>query len=346
MPHSPVTTDNVISKKENLGLRGLCITLIVLHNLAHNVIPFAENEAWFDPSKADFFINNVLGHPILGPISYLGWMGVPIFFFLSGYGLSEKYGKTMPSMFSFIKDHYLKLLLLACPFIIIGNLEVDEGKSLLQVLGQLTFLNQFFENNEIHPAAFWYLGVAFEFYILYALILRRIPAKWLCLISLAVSCSFYFYSDELVFLMNLHCIGWLLDFSLGMCAAQHPQWFRRIENVYCSIALLALLLFASVNEYVWYFSTTFAVLFFFSVKKHVKNKLLVFLGTISSFLYVCHPVIRDIWQHLKLDYMNGNLLYVFLSVCAYFLVCVLAAYLYGKLYKKVLALMHGAFSKK
>ena len=117
---------NGIAKNENLALRGICISLILLHNLVHNVVPFTENERFFDPEKADFFINNLMSHPILGSISYLGWLGVPVFFFLSGYGLSMKYESTISNAFTFIKNHYLKLLLLAGPFIIIGNLEVDE----------------------------------------------------------------------------------------------------------------------------------------------------------------------------------------------------------------------------
>ena len=39
--------DNSLSKDESLALRGICITMIVLHNLIHNVVPFHENEKWF-----------------------------------------------------------------------------------------------------------------------------------------------------------------------------------------------------------------------------------------------------------------------------------------------------------
>lgn len=81
--------DNSLSKDESLALRGICITMIVLHNLIHNVVPFHENEKWFNISNAEYFLNNITNHPILGSISYLGWLGVPMFFFLSGYGLQK-----------------------------------------------------------------------------------------------------------------------------------------------------------------------------------------------------------------------------------------------------------------
>lgn len=344
MPHTPATADNVISKKENLGLRGLCITLIVLHNLVHNRVPFIENEKWFDILNADYFINHIFGHPILGLISYLGWIGVPIFFFLSGYGLSKKYGSRIPNTLLFIKDHYLKLLLLAGPIILLKN--IVHVTPPLNVLGELTFLNNVFGDYEIHPGAFWYLRVAFQFYIVYALLLRRIPVKWLLIFSFVVMCSFLLFDNNTVKLMKYHSVGWMLDFSLGVFVAQHGQWLKRIENIFCSIALLALVLFSSVNGYAWYFSSTFAVLFFLSIKRHLTNRVMIFLGSITAFLYVTHTLIMELWLFLKLDYMNGNVLYIFLSVCGYFLVCVLAAYLYGKFYKKVLALMRGAFSQK
>ena len=344
MPHSLATTDNVISKKENLGLRGLCITLIVLHNLVHNRVPFIENEKWFDILNADYFINHIFEHPILGLISYLGWIGVPIFFFLSGYGLSKKYGSRIPNTFLFIKDHYLKLLILAGPIILLKN--IVHATPPLNVLGQLTFLNNLFDSIDIHPGAFWYLRVAFQFYILYALLLRHIPVKWLLVFSFVLMCSLLLYDNNTVKILKYHCIGWILDFSLGVFVAQHGQWLKRIEHIYWSLLLLILLLFSSINGYAWYFSSTLAVLFFLSIKRHLTNRVMLFLGSLSAFLYVTHTLIMELWLFWKLDYMIGNLLYIFLAVCAYFFVCVLAAYLYGKFYNKVLALMQGAFSKK
>lgn len=343
MTQQQLLNDICLSKNENLALRGFCIMFIVLHNLAHNVMPFEENEKWFNPEFANFFINNFFDHPILGSISYLGWLGVPIFFFLSGYGLSKKYGHSIQNTFSFITGHYLKLLLLAGPFILLKNIKI--GTPPLQVLAQLTFLNNLFENSSIYPAAFWYLRVAFEYYILYALILRRFPVKWLLVFAMLVTCSLFFLNDEVVKTMKYHSIGWLLDFSLGVYVAQHGQWLKRIENVYCSFLFFVMLVFSSINEYAWYFSCTFAVLFFLSIKRHLANRLMTFLGSISAFLYVIHPLIRDMWLHLKLDYMNGNLLHISLSVCTYFLLCVLVAYLYGLFYKRILVFIQGCFQR-
>lgn len=335
MTLTPQKKDNNLTWNENLGLRGLCITLIVLHNFIHNILTIQECEKFFYSERADFYLHSVLGHPITGTLSYLGWIGVPVFFFLSGYGLSSKYGRVVPNVFSFVSKHYLKLLLLAGPVILFKNL--NDGTPILDILGQLTFLNNLF-NRSIGPASFWFLRVAFEFYILYALVLRFIPPKLLLGFGIIVLCSYLFISEEVCLMMKNHFLGWLFDFSLGLYLAQNPRWIKRIENIYSSICLFALVMFSSVNFYAWPFSTTLTVLFFLSIKRYLTNRPLVFLGTISASLYVTHSVVRNIWQiqlnlDQNMDYMNGNRAYFILLVISFFLSAVIVAYLYGKLYK-------------
>ena len=343
MTHLAHNSDKSLSQDESMALRGICISLIVLHNFIHNVVPFAENEKWFNPENADFFINNIMSHPVLGSFSYLGWLGVPLFFFLSGYGLNKKYGNSIPNVITFIKSHYIKLLILAGPIILIKNIKL--GTSVFCVMGQLTFLNGFWGDTLIYPKAFWYLRVAFEFYIIYVLILRYIPPKVLLGCATLVTCSFLFFSNDIVRTMKYHCVGWSLDFALGIYSSHHPRWIKQTENVYCSVLLMVIGLFSSVNGCVWIFSSTIALMFFLSIKRFITNKLLVFMGTMSAFLFVTHPIVRDLWLHLNLDYMNGSRIYASVSVCSYLLTCLLIAVLYGWIYKRVLAFIQNLFFK-
>lgn len=328
-----------ISKNESLALRGLCISLIVLHNFIHHVVPFTENESIFNQSNADFFINNILNHPILGFFSYLGWIGVPMFFFLSGYGLSKKYGNLVPNKLSFIKWHYLKLLLLAGPVIILSNILVKTP--VLHILGQLTLLNNIYESNFIRPASFWFIRCALEFYILYAILLHRIPSRILLALAFIITCSFYCFSCPTIEVLKNHHIGWILDFSLGVYAAQYDNWKKYIENIYASVILFVLMIFSSVNEQTWIFSTTFAILFFLSIKRYITLKPIIYIGSISAFLYATHTAVRNVWERLdnSIDYMNSNVLLIFLSIGGYFVCSVIVAFLYGKYYKKVLSLI-------
>lgn len=88
--------NNILSKENSLILRGLAILAIMYHNFLHNPMwGFCiENERTFSQEKADAFFNT-LAHPSFSIgfefISFLGWIGVPVFVFLTGYGLAKNY---------------------------------------------------------------------------------------------------------------------------------------------------------------------------------------------------------------------------------------------------------------
>lgn len=327
-----------ISKNESLALRGLCITLVILHNFIHIVVPFTENEKYFDPAIADYFINHFFEHPMMGFFSYIGCYSLPMFFFLSGYGLKKKYNNDVPNKLSFIVWHYLKLVLLAGPVIILSNILVKTP--FLHITGQLTLLNHIFAYDFIRPASFWYIRTAFEFYILYAIILHRINPKILIGIAFIVSCSFYLVSWPVVEMLKYFFIGYFLEFSLGVFVAQYDYCIEYIENKWVSILLLVLLLFSSVNEQTWIFSSCISILFLLSIKKYLTNRVFIYIGSISALIYATHAVIRNVWHnHIFVDYMNGNVLLITLSISGYLITCVVAAVIYGKYYNTVISFL-------
>lgn len=80
-------------------MRGVAIVFIMLHNLLHLVIPTLENEFVFQIERTRFFMNEVFsgGVDVVQDIfSFLGWYGVAVFLFLSGYGLTLKYDIQSP----------------------------------------------------------------------------------------------------------------------------------------------------------------------------------------------------------------------------------------------------------
>ncbi len=83
-----------LSKEECATLRTIAILSIVVHNFAHKLPGAAvENEFAFNIENSINFSNKVLSSDFLIHIfSFWGHLGVPIFVFLSAYGLSLKYG--------------------------------------------------------------------------------------------------------------------------------------------------------------------------------------------------------------------------------------------------------------
>ena len=95
-------------------MRGIAIMAIMLHNYCH-WLNFAvkENEYQFHSDRAAAFWQSLTTPDGMLPIqllSFLGHYGVPVFLFLSGYGLVLKYERENEPSYRplpFIKFHYL-----------------------------------------------------------------------------------------------------------------------------------------------------------------------------------------------------------------------------------------------
>lgn len=115
-----------LTRQQCTLMRGVAIICIILHNYIHNLdLSLEENEFRFYALKSRIFTDMLAQ---FGPrdwmqiISYLGHYGVPVFIFLSGFGLVKKYESPrapQPSAARFIRFNYLKLLQLMLPVAII-----------------------------------------------------------------------------------------------------------------------------------------------------------------------------------------------------------------------------------
>ena len=89
----------MLTKSDNHLLKGIAILSIMLHNLLH-LLPgaVAENEFTFSARNIqrvlfEFHHSQEVWRMIASVFSHFGHYGVPIFLFLSGYGLVMKYEK-------------------------------------------------------------------------------------------------------------------------------------------------------------------------------------------------------------------------------------------------------------
>ena len=101
-----------LSQEDCYSLRTLAIICIVLHNFTH-CLPGAsrENEFTFSFDNVVYFYNSILSSDFfIHLFSFWGHLGVPIFVFLSAFGLSQKYGNmNQLNVFGFLFKHYKKL---------------------------------------------------------------------------------------------------------------------------------------------------------------------------------------------------------------------------------------------
>ena len=240
----------LLSRTESAALRGIAILGIILHNYCH-FLGFAvkENEYKFDSSRPMQFFDKLFSLDsdlFIHIFSFLGHYGVPVFLFISGYGLVKKYeahpqtGNENPSLreghsvgFAFIRKHFLKLFRLMIigylVFIGVYLLRHSDGAQVYSwdhVLTQLTMTINFFyfdPDHIIKPGPYWYFGLMLQLYILYILVIYRWRQNSLLIAlaagSILLEACFGNQQDWLNYI-RYNFIGGLLPFCMGIWAAR------------------------------------------------------------------------------------------------------------------------------
>lgn len=293
----------------------------MLHNYFH-MYPQILQESEFNYIKANidrFFdiLANGSSTAFYDIISFLGWYGVPVFVFLSGYGLVKRYeAPEAPKLepWPFIKKEWVKLfnlMWIAIAFLMLYtaiNSIIIHGriyfKPLLHFATALTSLNDIFAIVWVtNPGVYWYFGLAFELYILYALIVNSKSLKPLILTAIgcyAICMMCYQYpptaTEEFEEYLQLNFTGWTFCFLAGI-------WFARQQTL--SLAAITAIIAAGFilfvpsqsNLLTWQFSRLAAIVIIVVIglilgKIPYVNTLLLEIGRLSAYLFVVHPIVR------------------------------------------------------
>lgn len=293
----------------------MAIVLIVLHNFCHlvpNVV--AENEFKFFASRVarfEAFRGDTTKH-VFDILSFLGWYGVPVFMFLTGYGLVMKYerDRTPLKPGPFIGRNYLKLFFLMVPAVIvliISILTLNEpyGKldipPVLEAVLQLTMLpDLFIPWWTPEPGVFWYFGLTMEFYIIYAFLIHG-KSSWWMLPLVVLSLGLQFITDpgskDMEWIRH-NITGWMTVFAFGIIYGRCLHADRRI--IIAAIAASVLLIWPSMlNSFSWQFSILACVVIAIAVAKVSMlipgwRSFWIWTGRLSPYLFVAHPVARGI----------------------------------------------------
>ena len=184
------TVNMMLSRTECNILRGIAIVGIVLHNYCHWLRHIVqENEYQFNQHNVDWF-HNIITHSfneltIFHLLSFFGHYGVPIFLFLSAYGLVIKYETTnnienQPTVYRFLRFHWLKLFRMMIvgfsAFILVDA--ITEGQhhyKVIDIVAQMGLFNNVLPNPDdiIWPGPYWFFGLMLQLYIVYRLFLDR-----------------------------------------------------------------------------------------------------------------------------------------------------------------------------
>ena len=262
---------NKLSLQQTQALRGLAILGIILHNYCH-FLKFAvkENEYTFTAEKPRQLLEKLMSIDsdlFIHILSFFGHYGVPVFLFISGYGLVKKYeaphsapegatnvsvpdgnvappgaeGGGLSSSLSFLLRHFRKLFRLMIwgflLFVAVYFLRHDDGATVYswdRIAAQLTMtVNFLYEHPDriIKPGPYWYFGLMMQIYALYIFVIHRWRSNWLLLALVAVCWMVQVIvpaPDALNF-VRYNFIGGMLPFVLGVAMARYENSESRCE---------------------------------------------------------------------------------------------------------------------
>ena len=330
-------------------MRGVAIMFIMLHNLLHWILPTVENEFTFSIDRSLLFVERFVGlntQLILDIFSFLGWYGVAVFLFLSGYGLAKKYGLSTPLMTKqFVTKHFKSVFfLLLLPYLPFALLSIYQ-MNIKQVLLQVSLLANIFDPNGINPGVFWFFGLIMQFYLLFALLRmiksQKVMLRVLMLLNVISLVGLVLLSDSPNVLnwVRHNFVGWLLPFSLGIWLGQSSKWgvlfnanWKNLLWVVCGGLLVML---SNLNYYFWIFGSVMAIFAAIGLAKLMSkvrcvDEIGVWLGSLSAFIFAVHPAIRLLCKKICFSDMTR-----FPYLMGYVLLSIIFAIIYRYIHKRL-----------
>lgn len=335
----------LLTRNECTAMRGIAILAIVLHNYCHFISKIVqENEYQFFVSHNEQ-LWQVISHPDeLLPVhllSFFGHYGVPVFLFLSGYGLVRKYetsDDSCPPM-RFVRYSYLKLLrmlivgfsLFICVDMVTpGRFQFHWDNVIAQLLMYINVLPE--PEKTIWPGIYWFFGLMMELYIVYRLLFYR-RSSWIAVALIVVCWLLQAFCDpegETLNRLRYNCIGGLLPFGLGIIAARvrtlRTGSTTPTDSAYAPygpilwllvfILSVALVFAMSFNFYTWLlWIPVFIILGTIALVKAMPKWMLsivTWFGNISAAMFVAHPIARKLFITVawKQDIYDGLMLYI------------------------------------
>jgi uncharacterized membrane protein YidH (DUF202 family) len=312
---------NNITNEECRIMRGWAIIAIVLHNYCHKLpLAPAENEFTWGFDHTLYFLHHFADSPFINIFSFLGHYGVPIFVFLSGYGLAMKYERSNGGKINikrFILSHYKKLtsmmLLGLLAFYLYNWVVLDsfamDGNSWLKLVATLTYTINLipFGYPPVQPGPYWYFMLTMELYLVYILFLYKrgnLLPFLLCAISIMAFVVFE-GQGKMILWLKLNLFGASIPFALGILAGRYNRMEKKsitdshssVYGVFVLISLLILVL-SEMNFYTWIFTSIAVLVFGISLSKlsiGVLGKVVGWIGGISNLIFVIHPIVRELF---------------------------------------------------
>ena len=332
-----------LTKEQCHNIKGYAIFIIMVHNFVDHMLGINCNEMYYTQYVTDAFLANLFSKASLWYIfSFAGWIGVAPFLFLSGYGLSRKYGNQEIRYADFVKQHIIKLCKLLVPiyllYVLVSCLLFKTEFSPQSFIAHLTFTINLFKFDHsgfiIDPGVYWFFGAILQFYLIFPFI-KNLSSKWLWTILVAFILIYYFNlyvisNDDFSEWTRHNFIGWTIPFILGMIAERAKISLTKSQCLILFPVSLVVLFMCLTHKILTPFTEVFTIISFISLVHLFTLRSISFLGIISASLFVIHPFVRMILYN-SFDAEGNALALTF----AYLIITILLAYLHNKLLKRL-----------
>jgi peptidoglycan/LPS O-acetylase OafA/YrhL len=295
------------------GLRGYAVLLVVLFHYLNNSY------------NNNISVNNV--EKYISQITSYGWIGVNIFFVISGYLIgsilisnrkSTKYFSTfyLRRATRILPLYILFLFVYIVTSKILGNLNVTLFENPIALWNYFIFIQNFamsqtgsFGPNGLTPS--WSLAVEEQFYLVIPLIVFILSERKLLILgTFVIVCSIYFrVTSENWYMEYTHFISRVDALFIGVMLAvvkyTEGESSKRILNLkfvlyFVGFCILSILIFyiKQVNHSLISYAFAGLLLFFMTLDarsilyKIIVNKCSLFLGKYSFFIYLFHQLIN------------------------------------------------------
>lgn len=328
----------ILTRRECSAMRGIAILAIMLHNYCHFIGRIVKENEYQYLEQNNTRLWQVLTNPDeLLPVhllSYFGHYGVPVFLFLSGFGLVMKYESAHDDVraVGFLRFHYLKLLrMLIVGFVLFLMVDaVTPGRFAFHwdnVLAQLLmYINVLPEPDKtIWPGIYWFFGLMIELYIVYRLLLYR-QKSWIVIALIAVCWLLQVFCDpegETLNRLRYNFIGGMLPFGVGILAGRYVEHLNlHLSRWAWGIVLLGttiLIVIMGFHYQSWLWIPLLIIVGTIALVKVLPQQLLTLVtwfGTISAAMFVVHPIARKLFITVawRQDIYDGLILYVIVAI--------------------------------
>lgn len=344
---------DLLTIAESKALRGIAILGIILHNYCH-FLGFAvkENEYTYTAAKPRQLLDKLtaLDNDLFVHLfSFFGHYGVPVFLFISGFGLVVKYEQSsrnsVPAL-PFVGYHYGKLLRLMflgyIGFAVVSMMHPHgyHGYNVGRVVAQmLMYINLMPDPDHIiKPGPYWFFGLMLQLYIVYRLVLYR-RKSWLvvaltavCWLAQAVFTPEEDPGGEILNRIRYNFVGGMLPFGMGILYARMGRSLTPAAYLCIAVVSAAAVFAGSFAFWSWLWVPLFVVTGAVATVKLIPAKALapcVWFGAISYALFVVHPITREII--IKMSYRG----HVYTGIIVYLAVSLLLAYIFKLLFRYI-----------